>query len=129
MATGATGTPGVTGATGPIGSVCITYLGPTGPTGTTGLTGPTGPQQVLINRTLFVDAFYGSDATGTPDDMTKPYQDLLFANLAASPLDTIYVQPGDYVISSPIELRDQVNWFFSEGANVVSNGALCLPIF
>ena len=126
-ATGPTGTFfGATGITGPIGPRGDTGpTGNTGSTGSTGNTGSTGPQTLPINRTLFVDANFGNDATAVREDLSKPYLTLTAALAAATPNDTIYVHPGNY-IGDNLVLKDLVNWYFEEKA-IVNN--INNPIF
>src|SRR5437016_3394258 len=108
---------------GPTGGRGIT--GATGATGATGSTGSTGPDELLINRTVFNDIFYGNDASGVKDDEAKPYQTLAAALAVAVSGDTIYVQPGVYNEDNLV-LKDGVDWYFTEGSSIVSTGN---PIF
>lgn len=72
--------------------------GATGPTGGVGQTGPEGPSVLNVNITNFVDTFYGSDVTGEPNNMARPYQTIAAAVAAATGASTtIHVQPGTYV--------------------------------
>lgn len=73
-----------------------------------------------INNTLFVDAQFGNNFTGLREDETKPFKTLAVALLRAEPGDTIYVHPGEYNENSLI-LKNEVNWFFSEGASIVNS--------
>lgn len=113
--------------TGPTGSVGPTGSGQPGPTGPTGSVGQTGPSEVPINQTVFVDLQYGS-ALGSREDMTNPFQTLAQGLAAALPFDTVYVQPGTYNEDSLV-LKDNVNWFFSEGSAINGvNGPVFLDL-
>ena len=113
---GEKGKRGKQGPTGPTGAI-MGATGFTGPTGEAGSTGSTGPQNIPINRTLFVDAQFGNNATAVREDLSKPYLTLAAALASALPLDTIYVHPGNYVEDNLV-LKDLVNWYFEEGAFV-----------
>jgi hypothetical protein len=70
---------------------------------------------LLINRTNFVDDQYGT-AGGIPDDLANAYQTIPQGLAAALTLDTVYVQPGTYTITSSLVLQNNINWYFTEGA-------------
>lgn len=61
------GPPGEAANTGATGAPGQSIVGPTG------AQGPPGSGSILVNATYFVDAEYGDDETGTPDDMSLPY--------------------------------------------------------
>ena len=117
------GGAGPTGPTGIPGSV--TNTGATGAAGATGATGPagfTGPSDLFVNLTNFVDPTFGNNATAVPQDMANPYQTLTAALAAAPAGYTVYVQPGTYTETNL--LKDGVNWYFSEGTILNSNGGI-----
>lgn len=132
--TGATGSQGIQGNTGVTGHTGPCCTGPTGATGAQGIQGATGatgangmngPQMLNINNTLFVDEQFGNNATAIREDETKPYRTITAALLAALPGDTVYVHPGNYN-ENGLFLKDQVNFYFEEGA-FLSSGAF--PMF
>jgi len=47
-------------------------------------------------RTIFVDALYGNDGTGLPDDPTKPFLTIPAAVAASSSGDKLAIAPGTY---------------------------------
>ena len=105
--TGATGATGPQGPTGPVGP-----QGPAGPTGATGAQGDPGPAELFVQNTVFVDGRYGSDLTGEPENMAKPYATIEAAAAAALALQTsrgteseencftIHVRSGQYEVTN-----------------------------
>src|SRR5690606_11489480 len=74
---------------------------------------------ININRTLFVDSQYGNDLTAERENLGLPYQTISAAYLAALPEDTVYVQPGDYILNNLI-LRDNIDLYFTNSTNISS---------
>jgi hypothetical protein len=132
-ATGPTGMKGATGATGPTGMKGATgATGPTGMKGATGATGSTGPAGpgFLVCNTLFVDAEFGDDLTAVVNDPGQPWQTCTAAANAAAALNPtrdnpvlVHVRPCVYNGEGNL-LRDNVNWYFENGAIVNSGGTL-----
>lgn len=130
--TGPQGLAGVstqTGATGPQGPPGPSTPGPAGPPGPQGGLGPTGPQgsssNVQINRTFFVDQFYGT-AGGVPDSLTSSYQTLNQAFAAYNPLlgpATIFVQPGIYTATGNLA-ADKLTYHFEPDTIINVTGGL-----
>lgn len=76
---------------------------------------------VLLDNAIFV-AENGSDLTGTPYDMSKPYRNIYAAMSVAVGGDTIIVYPGFY--SHPLGqtlIKAGVNLYLMEGADVNVN--------
>lgn len=73
--------------------------------------------QLLINKTVFVDAQFGTSA-GERENEQSPFLTLEEALAVALPGDTIFVHPGTY-IEDGLVLLDGVNWYFEQGAVVV----------
>ena len=108
---------------------CVGAAGPAGPVGPTGATGP---EFLNINNTVFVDAQFGDDGTGLPEDMAAPFQTLT-AGLAQAITSqgpgetwTVYVWPGIYTDDN-MTLINGVGFYFTEGAIVQPGSAN--PIF
>ena len=109
---GATGSIGATGASGINGSPGATGVGGIGATGPTGIQGP---DALFINRTSFVDAKFGDDATAQPENAALPYRTVSFAiSQVPASLWLINVRPGTYVES--IVLRDLVDIYLEENS-------------
>ena len=68
----------------------------------------TGVSNVEVNATegnfLYVDAANGNDGTGTPGDITKPYQTIAAAVAAATAPNMIIVGEGNYAENNPINV-------------------------
>ena len=84
-------------------------------------TGPTfqapsgGSASVFTGNTLWVDAVFGNDGTGTSDRQDLPYLTIAGAIAAAVSGDTIMVRPGTYAeegLAPPggVSLRSQGGW-------------------
>lgn len=88
--------------------------------GTFTLVDTSGAVSVLINQSTFVDPVYGS-LTGVNDDLTAAFATLAQGVAAAAVAPrTIYVQPGTYIVTTPLVLQSNITWYFSEGAVVNS---------
>ncbi|CAH6420816.1 Hypothetical protein UVM_LOCUS255 [uncultured virus] len=107
---------GETGATGATGPCC------------TGETGPTGPSSLPVNNTVFVDAQFGDDSTGVPEDMARPYRTVQAASAAVAALApfTVFVRPGSYAFNET--LVDQIDYYFEQGS-LLSDLLLGTPLF
>lgn len=75
-------------------------------------------QNVKINQSIFVDALFGSDATGTRLEFSLPFETITAALAVALPGDTVVVRPGIYV--ETLTLLNGVNLVFNSGANLVT---------
>lgn len=67
-------------------------------------------------NTLYVDALYGVDATGTADRVDLPFLTIPAAITAASSGDLVHVRPGTY--TAQVVLKNGVNLHFDAGAVV-----------
>lgn len=109
----------------------VVIAGEPGPPGERGTQGPQGPaaggaspplvSSFPVENTVFVDQRYGNDGTGQRENPSLPFQTLLQASNAALTGDTIWVRPDTYsLINQQIGLRNNVNWYFSEGVTLVT---------
>lgn len=76
----------------------------------------------LAGRVAYVDATYGSDATGQLRNQSKPYKTIAAAQTAVSALSnyTIMIMPGAY---TDTDLGGTfTNYYFMPGATLTSNG-------
>ena len=95
----------------------------------------TATQQLFQNNTLFVDAQYGNNATGTRERRDLPYQTITAAYNAAQNGDQIYIFPGAYneSINATLQilsfyLEDGVVWSFSNAPLLSISGGLSYAI-
>jgi hypothetical protein len=72
-----------------------------------------------VNNTVFVDAEFGNNATAQRENLTRPFLTLAAALAAANIGDVVRVRPGVFN-ESQLVLRDNVDWYFEEGASIVS---------
>lgn len=131
---GPAGAVGATGATG-VGITNIAWTSNSGgqPQGTQGTTdtytvtlsdastytfvvtnGADGTVTNDYGKTLFVDAIFGNDSTGTRERFDLPFRTISAATTAAGVGDTIHVRPGSY--NENIILKDGVNIYAELGA-------------
>lgn len=73
---------------------------------------------LLVNATYFVDSQFGNDATGQPQDESRPYQTLAAVAALVQPGQVVYVQPGTYSI--PVLNLGGAIWYFSAGATTTT---------
>src|SRR5690606_37463637 len=74
---------------------------------------------ININRSLFVDSQFGDNLTAERENLGLPYQTIASAYSIALPGDTVYVQPGDYILDDLV-LQDQIDIYFTDGSNISS---------
>lgn len=70
----------------------------------------------VSGNTLWVDAVYGSDQTGTRGREDKPFLTLTNAKAMAQAGDLIWVRPGTFTNNNL--MKSNVNWHFDAGAVV-----------
>ena len=131
--TGATGIAGPTGIAGITGYTGATGIaGVTGSTGATGVMGATGLSSLLINRTVFVDAKYGNDSTGTLDDEAHPFLTFDAALAAISGITTtsynVRVHPGDYTTMGNV-ITNNTSIYFEQNTSLTSGVGIINPMF
>ena len=69
---------------------------------------------VYINNTIFVDDGFGDDQTGIPTVLNKPYKTIEAAlnklkSLAPTEVWNIQIRPGQYLLTTPLDLPPNVN--------------------
>lgn len=79
-----------------------------------------GVSSVTIQNTLYV-AKNGDDATGTPNDLTKPYLTIASASADASAGDCIYVYRGSYNETSADTFVSNVYYYLEPNVDVTSD--------
>lgn len=82
---------------------------------------------IYVGNTLFVDAIYGNNGTGTPNRQDLPYLDIVIAQFFAVSGDTIYVRAGNYTSLSSLG-KAGVNYYFEDGAVLTTTGNSFVPI-
>ncbi|AYV83886.1 MAG: hypothetical protein Hyperionvirus13_29 [Hyperionvirus sp.] len=87
---------------------------------------PVGAFGLMINQSVFVDALFGF-AVGEKYNEAVPFKTIEAALVVALPGDTIYIQPGNYVITSTVFLKNNINWYLTQGA--IISGLVSGPIF
>lgn len=82
----------------------------------------TGP---LFNQTIYVDPFYGDDATAIPDSQTLKYKniDTALSALGASFDYTIHLFPGNHIINSAYALTNELKIYMEPFSKIVTNTA------
>lgn len=58
--------------------------------------------EVIVGQHVFVDPVHGNDTTGSRERLDRPFLTISAALAAAHNGDTISLQPGTYIVSSPI---------------------------
>jgi len=83
------------------------------------VTADSSSDDMLIAKTIYVDATYGSDTTGTRENANLPFLTIAAAIAAASDGDTLHIYPGDYTTSASttkalhIYCEDGVTWTYT----------------
>lgn len=68
-------------------------------------------------KSIFVDAVFGSDTTGTRDRFDLPYQTLGAAFSASASGDTLFVFQGSYTVTTNL-IKNGIIWYFYPGVTV-----------
>ena len=83
------------------------------------VTADSSSDDMLVAKTIYVDATYGSDTTGTRENANLPFLTIAAAIAAASDGDTLHIYPGDYTTSASttkalhIYCEDGVTWTYT----------------
>lgn len=88
--------------------------------------GAPAPVPLFQNNTIFVDAQYGNNITGTRERRDLPYQTIAAAIAAAVTGDTIHVFPGSYQESNTISIP--LNLYLDQGVQLSTAAGAVLTI-
>lgn len=75
-------------------------------------------ENLFVNASYFVDAFYGNDSTAIPHDEGHPYQTIQAVVSLVQPGEVVVVRPGNYSIPT-LNLAGSI-WYFEPGSNIVA---------
>lgn len=88
---------------------------------------PTSLTAVRTTNTVWVDAEYGSDSTGTRERLDLPFQTPEAAESAASSSDRIVVRKGGYSISSALGAK-AIFWDFESGVAISAESSVVFNV-